>query len=43
MTTDKTLQKADAALSILIKYDEKNYNGGFRKVLDEILDSWMEI
>ena len=40
MTTDETLRKADAALEIILKYDEKNADISFRKVLDEIIEEW---
>lgn len=43
MTTDMTLKKAEAALSIILDHDEKNSNISFRQVLDEIILSWKEL
>jgi hypothetical protein len=41
-TTNKTLAKADAALEIIIKYDNMDGDFSFRQVLDEILLRWKD-
>lgn len=43
MTSDTTLAKAEAALSIILEHDEKNSDISFRQVLDEIINSWKEL
>jgi hypothetical protein len=40
MTIDETLAKADAALAIILKYDEENIDCSFRQVLEDIIKSW---
>jgi hypothetical protein len=40
MTIDETLRKADAALDVIIKYDEQNSNSSFKEVLREIIERW---
>ena len=43
VTIDKTLAKADAALEIILKHDEKNSDSSFKQVLDEIIDKWRNL
>lgn len=40
MTTDKTLQKADAALEIILKHDEDD---SFKQILREIINRWRDL
>lgn len=42
MISNNTLEKAEIALDVLLKYDEKNSNVGFRQVLQEIITRWKE-
>lgn len=44
MTTDTntTLQKAEAALDILLEHDEKNSDIGFKNLMDQIILAWKE-
>ena len=39
-TSNKTIEKADIALDVLLKHDEKNSDISFKQVLDEILTRW---
>ena len=45
MSSDKTIAmaKAEAALEILLKYDEQNSDCSFKKVLAEIIEEWGKI
>ena len=43
MTIDLTLQKAEAALEIILKFDEKNSDCNFKQVLNEILAKWRSL
>jgi len=40
MGIEDTLRKADAALDVIIKYDEQNSDCSFKQVLDEIIERW---
>jgi hypothetical protein len=40
MTIDETLRKADAALDVIIKFDEEKSNCSFKEVLAEIIERW---
>ena len=42
MNTDMTLKKAEAALDVILEYDEKDADVGFRQVLDEIITRWKD-
>jgi hypothetical protein len=40
MTINETLRKADAALDVILKYDEQNSDCSFKQVLEEIIERW---
>jgi hypothetical protein len=40
MTINETLRKADAALDVILKYDEQNTDCNFNQVLQEIIERW---
>jgi hypothetical protein len=40
MTINETLRKADAALGVILKYDELNTDCSFKQVLEEIIERW---
>jgi hypothetical protein len=42
MTSNKTIEKADIVLDVLLRHDEKDSNIRFRELLDEILTRWKE-
>jgi hypothetical protein len=40
MTTDKTLQKANIALEVLLRHSELNSKISFNELMDEIVTRW---
>jgi hypothetical protein len=40
MSSNNTIKKAEIALDILLKHDEKNSDCSFKEVLDEIILAW---
>lgn len=42
MISNNTIEKAEIAFDVLLKYDEKNSNVNFRQVLQEIITRWKE-
>lgn len=43
MTVEDTLKKADAAIDVIIKFDEQNSECSFKEVLSEILNKWRDL
>jgi hypothetical protein len=42
MSNYKTIEKAEIALDVLVKYDQQNSDVGFKQVLQEIIARWKE-
>jgi hypothetical protein len=43
MTIDKTIEKADIALDVILEYDSKNSDCSFKQVLNEIINRWRDL
>jgi len=43
MSSNKVIEKAEIALDILLKHDERNSNCSFRQVLNEIVNRWRDL
>jgi hypothetical protein len=42
MTINETLEKADAALAIILKHDEEDSDCTFKQLLEEIIEAWRD-
>lgn len=40
MTVEDTVRKANTVLDVIIEYDEKNIDCGFKQLLEEIIKRW---